>query len=244
VESAYYHLAHFRAEINTREELTKFKNIKPASTRAVDSETKVVEENKQTLAATLGSTFGISGLKPTGLFSISGTKTKELSSAKELKVFNSRIIQKNHDGAVWWEFIVDDPYQQQQGLDMQELGTLPCVSCTFVESSDDAPPPSAPDLFGVEVMSCWSLIPSKSNPLSVLASWLALGSSEVKPPTPYSNLCQIMLLDLPSQLSKNSYYKAVAKATPSSWMAFDVKRPSPHNFTSYINFSSSEGSAT
>jgi tetratricopeptide (TPR) repeat protein len=243
VDSAYYHLAHFRAEINTREELTKFKNIKPASTRAVDSETRVIEENKQTLAATLGSTFGISGLKPTGLFSISGTKTKESSSTKELKVFNSRIIQKNHDGAVWWEFIVDDPYQQQQGLNMQGLGTLPCVSCTFVESSDDAPPPPAPDLFGVEVMSCWSLIPSKSNPLSLLASWLALGSSEVKPPTPYSNLCQIMLLDLPSQLSTNSYYKAVAKATPSSWMAFDVKRPSPHKFTSYINFSSSEGGA-
>ena len=159
VDSTFYHLTHFRAEINTREELTKFKNIKPASTRAVDSETKVIEENKQTLAATLGSTLGISSLKPTGLFSISGTKTKESSSTKELKVFNSRIIQKNYNGAIWWEFLVDDPNQQQQGLDLQELGTLPCVSCTFVGSSDDASPPSAADLFGVEVMSCWSLIP-------------------------------------------------------------------------------------
>ena len=243
VDSAYYHLAHFRAEINTREELTKFKNIKPASTCAVDSETKVIEENKQTLAATLGSTFGISGLKPTGLFSISGTKTKESSSTKELKVFNSRIMQKNYNGAIWWEFIVDDPNQQQQGLDLQDLGTLPCVSCTFLGSSDDAPPPPAPDLFSVEVMSCWSLIPSKSNPISLLASWLALGSSEAKPPIPYSNLCQIMLLDLPSQLPEESYYQAVAKATPSSWMAFNVKRPSPYNFTSYINLSSSEGDA-
>ena len=243
MDSTYYHLAHFRAEINTREELTEFKNIKPASTRAVDSEGRVIEENKQTLAATLGSTLGISGLKPTGLISMSGTKTKESSSTKELKVFNSKIIQKDYNGVTWWEFTIDDPNHQQHGLDLQELGTLPSVSCTFIGSSDNAPPPAAPDLFGVEVMSCWSLIPSKSSPLSLLASWLALGSSEVKPPTPYSNLCQIMLLDLPPQLPEKSHYKAVAKATPSSWMAFDVKRTSPYNFTCYINLSSSEGDA-
>ncbi|KIK04994.1 hypothetical protein K443DRAFT_91988 [Laccaria amethystina LaAM-08-1] len=244
VESAYYHLAHFRAEINTREKFTKFKNIKPASTRAVDSESKVVEGNKHTLVATLGSTFGISSLKPTALFSISGTKGKESSSTKELKVFNSRIIQKDYNGATWWEFTVDDPNQQQQGLDLEELGTLPCVSCTFVGSSDGTPPPSAPDLFGVEVMSCWSLISLKSNPHSLLASWLALRSPEVKPPTPYSNLCQIMLLDLPSQLPEDSYYKAVAKATPSSSTVFDVEHPSPYKFTPLINFSRSEGGAT
>ena len=243
MDSAYYHLTHFRTEINTREELTTFDNIKPASTRALDSETKVSQENKQSLAANLGATFGFSGIKPTGLLSISGTKTKEILSTKECKVFNSRIIQKDHDGAIWWEFIVDDPNQQQQGLDLQQLDTLPCMSCKFVGSSDGVPPPPAPDLFGVEVMSCWSLIPSKSNPLSWLASWLAPGSSEVKPPTPYSNLCQIVLLDLPSQLPEDSYYKAVAKATPSSWRAFDVKRPSPYKFTPYINFSSSERGA-
>ncbi|KIK05379.1 hypothetical protein K443DRAFT_91432 [Laccaria amethystina LaAM-08-1] len=244
IHSAYYHLAHFRVEIKTKEELTKFTNIRPTSTRAVDSEMKVTEGNKQTLVATLGSTFGISSLKPTALFSISGTKGKESSSTKEFKVFNSRIIQKDYNGAIWWEFIVDDPNQQQQGLDLQELGTLPCVSCTFVGSSDNAPPPPAPDLFGVEVMSCWSLISSESNSLSLLASWLALGSSEVKPPTPYSNLCQIMLLDLPSQLPEDSFYQAVAKATPSRWMAFDVKRQSPYKFTCYINLSNSEEDTT
>ena len=204
----------------------------------------MIEGNKQTLAATLGSTFGINSLKPTTLFSISGTGTKELSSTKEVKVFNSKITQKDYNGAIWWEFIVDDPNQQQQGLDLQELGTLPYVCCTFVGSSDDVPPPAAPDLFGVEIMSCWSLIPSKSNPISLLASWLAFGNSEVKPPTPYSNLCQIMLLDLPSQLPEDSYYKAVAKATPSSWMALDVKRQSPYKFTCYINLSSLEGDLT
>ena len=244
MESAYYHLAHFRTEINTREKITKFKNIKPPSTRAVDSESKVVEGNKQTLATTLGSTFGISSLKPTALFSISGTKGKESSSTKELKVFNSRIIQKDYNGATWWEFIVDDPNQQQQGLDLQELGTLPSVICTFMGSSDCAPPPPAPDLFGVEVMSCWSLISLKSGPHSFLASWLALGSSEVKPPTPYSNLCQILLLDLPSQLSEDSYYKAVARATPSSSTVFVVEHPSPYKFTPLINFSRLEGGAT
>ena len=194
-----------RAEINTREKLTTFDNIIPASTHAVDPESKVIEQNKQRHSITFGSTLGIGGLKPS-LLSIFGAKRKESPSTK---VFNSRIIQKDHNGAIWWDFRVDDPYKRQHGLDMQELGTLP--SCTF-EGSSAAPPPPAPALFGIEVMSCWSLIPSESSPLL----WPAFGSSEVKPPTPYSNLCQIMLLDLPSQLSKDFYYKVVAEVPPLS----------------------------
>lgn len=244
MDSAYYHLAHFRAKINTREKFTTFNNIKPASTRAVDPESKVVEGNKQAHAGTLGSTFGMSNLKPTGSVSISGTITKESSSTKELKVFNSRIIQTDCNGAIYWEFIVDDPYQQQQGLDLQELGTLPHVSCTFMGSSDYEPPPPAPDLFCVEVMSCWSWIPLKSNSSPLLPSWLALGSSKMNQPTPYSNLCQVMELDLPSQLPEGSYYKAVAKATPSSSTFFDVERPSPYKFSPHMNFFHSQEDAT
>jgi len=231
MESAYYQLAHFRAEINTREKLTKFKKIKPASTRAFDSKSKVVEGNKQTLAATAAFTGGINGLKPTALGSISGTGAKESSSTKEVQVFNSGIIWKAYNGAISWDFTVDDPNQQQHGVVLHELGTLPCVSCIFVGSSDDVPPPPAPDLFGIEVMSCWSLIPSKS--------------ISVKPPTPYSNLCQIMKLDLPSQLLKSSYYNAVAKTTPdgSFRKAFDVKRPSSHRFAPSIEFPDPEEGA-
>jgi len=208
VDSACYHLAHFRAEINTREESTRFDNIKPASTCAVDSESKVVEGNKQTDAGTLGITAETSSLMPTASGSISRTMAKESSST-------SRITQEHH-GAISWEFIVDNPYQKWWGLDMQELGTLPYVSCTFMGSSDDTPPPPTPDLFGVEVVSCWSWIPLKRKPLSLFASWLALGGSELKPPILFSNFCQIMLLDLPSQLPEESYYNAVAMATPSS----------------------------
>ena len=233
----YYQLSHFRAEINTRQELTEFDHIKPSSTRAVDSEAKVIEGNKQTLSAVLGTTFGISGLKPTALFSLSGSKTKELFLSKEVKIFNSRIIQEDHDGAVSWDFIVDDPYQQERGSELCE--SLPCVSSTFLESSDDAPPPPAPEIFDIKITSCWSLIPSNRNPLSWLTAWLPPTSLEVMAPTPYSNICQILLLDLPSQLSKDSYYKAVAKVTPSSWRALDVKRPSPHQFTPLINFCNS-----
>ena len=159
MDSACYHLAHFRAEINTTEEFTRFDNIKPASTCAVDSESKVVEGNKQTDAATLGITAETSSLMPTASDSISRTIAKESSST-------SRTTQEHHDGAISWEFIVDD-HQQQWGLDMQELGTLPYVPCTFMGSSDDSPPPPAPDLFGVEVMSCWLWIPLKRKPLSL-----------------------------------------------------------------------------
>ena len=237
MDSTYYHLTHFKAEINTKEELTEFDHIKPSSTRAVDSETKVIEGNKQTLAAILSTTLGISAIKPTALFSLSGSKTKESSLSKEVKIFNSRIIQGDRDGAVWWDFIVDDPYQQERGSELCD--SLPCVSSTFLESSDDAPPPPAPDLFGIKITSFWSLIPSHSNPLSLLTAWLPTTSTEVMAPTPYSNLCQTLLLELPSQLSKDSYYKAITKVTPSSWMDFDVKRPSPHQFTPLINFSNS-----
>jgi len=237
VDSTYYQLTHFRAEINTKHELTEFDHIKPSSTHAVDSETKVIERNKQTLAAILSTTLGVSGLKPTALFSLSGSKTKESSLSREVKIFNSRIIQEDRDGAVWWDFIVDDPYQQERGSELHD--SLPCVSSTFLESSDDALPPSAPDLFGIKITSCWSLIPCNSNPLSLLTAWLPSTSSEMMAPTPYSNLCQTILLDLPSQLPKDSHYKAVAKVTPSSWMALDVKRDSIYQFTPVINFSNS-----
>ena len=235
MESAYYHLAHIGVKINTREELTKFTNIKPTSTHAVDSESKVVEVNKKTLATPLWSTFGNSSLNPTALFSIPGTKGKESSARKALKVFNLRITQKNYNGATWWKFIIDDPDQQQQGLDLQELGSLPCASCTFVGGSDDEPPPSAPDLFGVEIRLYWSLISLKSKPHSFLASWL---SSEQKPCTPYSNICQILWLELPSQLPEDSYYKAVTKVTPFGWIASAVERASPYMFTPFILFDS------
>ena len=112
---------------------------------------------------------------------------------------------------------------------LMELGTLPCVSCIFLGSSDNAPPPPAPDLFGVEVTSCWSLIPSKSTSLT---------SQLVKPPTPYSNVCQVMKLDLPSQLLGKSDYHAVGKTTfDAKWKKIpEVTRPSPHKFTPSIRF--------
>ena len=215
MDFAYYYLSHLRAEINTREAHTTFDNIKPASTPATGSESKVVEGNKQTDSTAFGAAVGTSAFKPTALLSFVKTKAKEFSSTKEHKVFDSGIIQKDHNGAIWWEFRVDDSNQQQHGLDLQELGTLPCVSCTFEGSSGDTQPSPVPDLFGVEVMSCWSLISSESNLLSLLASWPTPGSSEVKQPTPYSNLCQIMLMDLPSQLLEGSFYKDVAEVPPS-----------------------------
>ena len=238
MDSAYYHLSHFRAEMNTREEFTTIDNIKPASTP--EPERKVVEGDKEIHSNAYGATGGIAGYNPSASVSVSRTDTKESSSAQESKVLSLKIMQKNHDGAFWWEFNVNDHYQRQQGVDMQE-SNLPCVSCTF-EARSDALSSLAPDLFSVEVMSCWSLIPLEGNHIPLL--WPALGSSEVKPPTPYSNLCQIMLLDLPSQLSKNSHGRAVAEAKPFSWMAFDVKCPSPCKFTSDINFSSSKGGPT
>ena len=219
-----------------------FDNIKPASTRKADPESKVVEGNKQTYAGTLGSTGGVSGAKPTGLFSVSGTMAKESSSTKECKVLHERIIQESYDGVISWEYTVDDSHQQEKGLDLKELGTLPCVSCEFEGSSDDAPPPPAPDLFGVQVMSCWSLISMKRKPHTFFGSLFSFGSSQMKPPT-FSNLCQFMLLDLPSQLSKDSYYKAVGKATPASAMPFHVIHSSRHEFDHYINFSSPRGGA-
>ncbi|KIK05360.1 hypothetical protein K443DRAFT_641099 [Laccaria amethystina LaAM-08-1] len=236
IKYPYYHLACFKVEINTREILTKFQDIKPAFTRAGDSESKVVEGNKQTLAGNIGSTFGMNGLKPTVIASISGTKGKESSSTKEVKVYDSGIIRKTYKGTISWNFTVDDSNQQQHGLDLHDLGSLPCASCIFVGSSDDAPPPPAPDLYGVEVMSCWSLIPSKSTSVKFQL---------VKPPTPYSNVCQIMKLDLPSQLSKPSHYIAVGKAEYIQGIKKvpDVIRQSQHKFTSYPEFLKSEEGA-
>jgi hypothetical protein len=100
VDSTYNQLSHFRAEINTRQESTEFDHINPSSTCRVDFNTRVIEGNTQTLTAILCSTFGVSGLKPTAQFSLSGSKRKESSFSKEVKILNSIIIHADHDGTV------------------------------------------------------------------------------------------------------------------------------------------------
>ena len=71
--------------------------------------------------------------------------SEQKNHQQEVKIFNSGIIQGDHDGAVWWDFVVDDPYQQEQGFELCD--SLPCVSSTFLENSGGAPPPPAYDLF-------------------------------------------------------------------------------------------------
>ena len=96
---------------------------------------------------------GIFGIT-TATGTLVGSQTNETSSSAEVKKFTSRITQFDRRGVVLWGFSIDDPYERERGVGLNE-DTLPSVEFEFL--GDGAPPPP-PELFRVEVTSCWSLI--------------------------------------------------------------------------------------
>jgi hypothetical protein len=195
--------------INTTRELTEIKVQKPLSTRGVDKETKEINGNKNTLAATIGGSLaGTFGAK------LAGTWTKETSWSGEVKKFNSRITEFDSRGFVSWGFSIDDPHQRERGILLEE-DILPSVGFEFL--GDDVPPPP-PESLRVEVKSCWSLV---SNAKGWVPNWL--GPSASKAPS-YSVLCQVVVLDIPTrELLEPSKY--VATLDVKAIDQVDVKLP-------------------
>ena len=71
------------------------------------------------------------------------------------------------DGVVWWGFNVDDPHEQEAGIEL--LDTLPSAEFEFLGKNA-----SLPTQLHVEVASCWSLISSMENRQSWLQALIGL----------------------------------------------------------------------
>lgn len=122
------------------------------------------------------------------------------SPSTESTKHHSRITEDYSDGVVSWGFCVDDTHERQTGIGLEAHRGLPSVNFKFYGITDSVPPPPPPKRLDVLIKSCWSLIPRAD--CSVDPAWISKGA----PGLPaydvplYSNFCQIVILEVPSDL--------------------------------------------
>ena len=180
--------------IDAKEKLTRMEGIKPVQTPAIGPKSTEVTTRRSSSA--LG--FSSSSV---GSPSIKAMFSGESSSYLVMTKYGSRITQGDKDGLVWWGFNVDDPNEREAG---KELNTLPTVEFEFYKENA-----SLPAQLHVEVASVWTLIPSNKNKLQELIRM-------AKPKgLSYSNLCQVVQLQIPSTLLEDCHYKSLTDMLPS-----------------------------
>ena len=172
--------------------------VKPSRTPATGLESTEVT-TRQSVSA-----LGFSGSAGFGLPSFeamfSGHVGAKSSSHLETRNYGSRITQGDSYGVAWWGFNIDDPYEQEAGKELF-LDSLPSAEFEFL--GKDA---SLPARVHVEVASCWSLISSTEN----RQSWIQAVIGPAKPKDlSYSNLCQIIQLEIPSTLQERCQYMSL-----------------------------------
>lgn len=199
-KNAAYKQYYVRVTVDTQEENADVNIIKPLRTPAFDREVKGISGSKTNWSAGFGGTIGgILGAIPTMTGTGTSTRAGEKSSSSEQKQFTSRITEDGKRGVAWWGFNIDDPFEQDKGIRMCDE-SLPSAKFKFLGKTK-APPPSLPKFVHVEVASYWS-IPAGGGP------WLDIILKSAPKSGLYSNLCQVVVLKIPSQLSEGYPYCA------------------------------------
>lgn len=179
--------------------------VRPKSTLASDGHVKRTETDKSVLQQAMKLAIKLNPFSSGA--NLEATRTKERSTANEVIINKSRIIQKQGLGTVWWDFHVDDEYAVETGLGLAE-GTLPFVDMDFMRDRKSSN--LAPHRLTVEISSFWSLI--RNNGLS---AWLTYDAGGSLPPA-FSNLCQVVCWDLLPTLDDNGNYVATINVGASS----------------------------
>lgn len=192
--------------IDTRVELTRTKNINPIRTPFRERETTETTGLKSTrgFIGTIGA--GLSKIIPPVMsLSVSGSysHSRETSSTSTTKKYSSRITQRDERGRVSWGYSVDDPNEREGGLQLLD-SNLPTVEFMFLGNVEEAAPPPPPPTHYIEIASCWSLSDSQAE--SGMPSWFQFQGAHKS--TPYYNICQVLALEIPSDLEKSSSYMA------------------------------------
>jgi len=198
-----YKQIYTRVLIDAKENLTRVDAIKPSRTPARGPESTEVTTRQSSSALGFLGSAGLGSAPINAKFS--GHLGAESLSSLEMRNYGSRITQGDRNGVVWWGFNIDDPYEQEDGKEL--LDTLPSVELEFFGENA-----SLPGRLHVEVASVWSFIPSIKNKKFQKPEWIRLG----KPAgLSYSNLCQIVQLEIPSMLLENCEYKSLTEMKPS-----------------------------
>ena len=192
-----YEQVHARVVIDAKEELTRVDAIKPSRTPAIGLESTEVTTRQSSSALGFSGSSGFGSPSIKGMFS--GHLGAESSSHLETRNYGSRITQGDSDGVVWWGFNIDDPHEQEAGKEL--LDTLPSAEFEFLGKNASLPP-----RLHVEVASCWSLISSIENRQSWIQALIGLAKPKG---LSYSNLCQIVQLEIPNTLLEDCEYKSL-----------------------------------
>ncbi|KAF8804803.1 hypothetical protein BYT27DRAFT_7051545, partial [Phlegmacium glaucopus] len=197
-----YEQVYVGVEIDIKDKYTEIDVLQPFKTLAFNQETKEITANKVTMGGTVA---GLVAVIPTASFT--GSRSKEASSSTECTKYHSRITEEHSRGVVSWGFYVDDRNERQTGIGFGRYRALPSANVRFHGTEDVGSPPPPPKHFDVLVKSCWSLISpgGDSHTISGWLSWfkgLAPGTPASEVPL-YSNLCQLVILELPSDLSQD-----------------------------------------
>ena len=233
-----YEQVHVHVEIDVKDENTTINVLQPLKTPAYDQQTKETRGNRVTAGGTVAGSLGF--LKPTGMVSVSVSGSKEVSFITEGTKNNSRITvdESSAGGVVAWGFCVDDENERQAGIEFGSQRALPSVDFEFFGELDGGPLPPIPEHFEVGVKSCWSLLSGRDGyTTSDWFSWfkgLGPGMAASKVPL-YSNLCQAIILEVPSNLSQRTLFRSVSKVNESGVNTV-VERPGLCKVVSYVGF--------
>ncbi|KAJ2932722.1 hypothetical protein H1R20_g4376, partial [Candolleomyces eurysporus] len=183
---------------------------KPKSTPASDGQVKQNKSEKtgQQMMSKVGFSFPFKGTAE-----FSRTTTGEDSTSDESIRFKSRIIQQEDQGVFWWTFHVDDEHAKELGIELGE-DHLPSAEMSVLQASAGTPNQSL-DRMSVEIASFWSLL-GKGN-----GKWISY-SQQDPPPTWYSNICQVVSIDLPPGDAKHAAELHVQPDTPTQQISIPL----------------------
>ena len=231
-KNAAYEQYHVRVTVDTQEQDADVRIIKPLRTPAFDNEVKGISGSKTNWTAAIGGTIGgIFGAIPTVTGTLTATRAGEVSSSSEQKQFTSRITEDGMRGVAWWGFNIDDPFEREGGIRMRDE-TLPSAKFEFLGNTK-VPAPSLPEFVHVEVASYWSILTGDGRDVS----WLNTILKSAPKSGLYSNLCQVVVLKIPSQLSERSIYSATLHIDSAS-MEIDESLPAnePVRVNPFVQF--------
>lgn len=224
-----YRQYHVRVVVDSQQASAVSTGIKPRRTPKSEREEKQSSSTKKGRTRDVAPSLTI-GLVPQGKLEGGLTWTNEETIGSEKKQYTSRITQQEVDGVVWWGFNIDDPNEQEDGIDMPD-DILPAVHFKFVGDSEIRAPP--PERMDIVIASYWSIIPQSEPKSTWIHKLLHLmkSSGNTQQAISYSNLFQIVSLEtVPSNLPEESHYKAGMQVWPGATdpqhtYLVDVKRP-------------------
>ena len=177
--------------IDAKEKRTWITKIRPGTTSKYNPESKVSQTSKKAWSAVASASLSI--VKPLGTFAASGSRTGEQSTATEKTSLVSRIIQSDIGPNISWSFHIGNSFDQETGFTLSPE-KLPRAHFVF-QGKTPVPPPNHLTL---EISTYWSVLSPHGGSI-----WLILEGTPS-----FSNLCEIITLDLPPNLQGPHCYDA------------------------------------